>query len=148
MIIRAMESEDYDQVYGLWSSIKGFGIYSLEDSRESIEKFIKRNPGLSVVAEDEGKIVGTILSGHDGRRAFFYHVCVAEQCRKQGVGHHMALEAMKRLKEEGISKVSLVAFKFNAVGNEFWKKAGWTFREDLNYYNFDLTEENTIKFVQ
>ncbi len=148
MIIRTMESEDYDQVYELWSSIKGFGIYALEDSRQSIEKFIKRNPGLSVVAEDKGRIVGTILSGHDGRRAFFYHVCVASECRQQGLGYQMAMEAMKRLKEEGISKVSLIAFKSNAVGNEFWKKAGWIFREDLNYYNFDLIEENIVKFVQ
>ncbi len=148
MIIRTMEIQDYDQVFELWSSIKGFRIYSMEDSRQSIEKFIMRNPGLSVVAEEKGKVVGTILSGHDGRRAFFYHVCVAAKCRQQGVGNQMVLEAMNRLKEEGISKVSLVAFQTNAVGNEFWKKAGWIFREDLNYYNFDLIEENMIKFVQ
>ena len=76
-----------------------------------------------------------------------YHVCVAEGYRKHGIGQKMALEAMKRLKEEGINKVSLIAFKSNAVGNEFWNKVGWTFRDDLNYYDFDLNGANITNFI-
>ena len=53
---------------------------------------------------------------------------------------------MKALQAEEINKVSLIAFKSNAVGNQFWKGAGWTFREDLNYYDFTLNEENITKF--
>ena len=58
----------------------------------------------------------------------------------------MAMKAMKALKEEQINKVSLIAFKSNEVGNRFWKSVGWSFREDLNYYDFTLNEENITNF--
>ncbi|MEY8353139.1 GNAT family N-acetyltransferase [Lachnospiraceae bacterium 54-53] len=147
-MIRTMTLEDYDRVYELWSGIKGFGIRTADDSREGVEKFLKRNPGTSVVAEEKGRIIGSILCGHDGRRGCMYHVCVAEKYRKRGVGHEMALEAMERLKKEGINKVSLIAFRSNAPGNEFWRRTGWTYRDDLNYYDFCLNEDNITKFVE
>ena len=68
MNIRVMTIEDFDQVHALWMSIKGFGIRSVDDSKEGVERFLKRNPTTSVVAEEDGKIVGAILCGHDGRR--------------------------------------------------------------------------------
>lgn len=141
-----MTIEDYDAVYALWKSIHGFGIRSIDDSREGIARFLKRNPTTSIVAEEENKIVGAILCGHDGRRGCFYHVCVAEEYRMRGIGKAMVVEAMNRLKEEQINKVSLIAFTKNDVGNAFWNRIGWTKREDLNYYEFTLNEENITAF--
>lgn len=148
MDIRIMKIEDYEQVYQLWTGIKGFGIRTLDDSRDGVEKFLKRNPTTSVVAVDNEQIIGAILCGHDGRRGAFYHVCVAREYRQQGIGKQMAHLAMRELQKEGISKVSLIAFKSNEVGNKFWKKVGWTFREDLNYYDFTLNEANITEFVK
>ena len=144
--IRRMEPEDYDRIYALWKTIKGFGIRSIDDSREGIERFLKRNPTTSVVAEAQGEIVGAILCGHDGRRGCFYHVCVKEEYRKHGIGKRMAQAAMEALREEHISKVNLIAFRSNEVGNRFWQRMGWTYREDLNYYDFTLNEDNITTF--
>lgn len=144
--IRTMRIEDYPGIYRLWKSIQGFGIRSIDDSREGIERFLKRNPATSVVAEADGAIVGTILCGHDGRRGCLYHVCVQEAYRKQGIGKAMAVAAMKALQAEQINKVCLIAFLENEVGNQFWKSVGWTFRSDLNYYDFTLNEENITRF--
>lgn len=141
-----MKEEDYDQVYHLWMSIHGFGIRSIDDSKEGVTRFLKRNPSTSVVAVVNQQIVGAILCGHDGRRGCMYHVCVDEQYRQHGIGKAMAVFCMKALQEEGINKVSLIAFKSNALGNRFWKDAGWTFREDLNYYDFTLNEANITRF--
>ena len=84
VLVREMTLEDYDKVYDLWLKIQGFGIRSLDDSREGVERFLKRNPTTSVVAEQNDRIVGAILCGHDGRTGFFYHVCVAKDCRNRG----------------------------------------------------------------
>lgn len=146
--IRSMETEDYEQVYTLWKTISGFGIRSVDDSREGVERFLKRNPGCSVVAVQGERIVGSILCGHDGRRGCLYHVCVHPQFRKRGIGKSMVVHAMEALKEEQISKVSLIAFTKNDIGNAFWKEMGWTKREDLNYYDFTLNEENITAFNQ
>lgn len=146
--IRVMTPEDYDQVYALWCSIKGFGIRSIDDSREGVLKFLERNPKTSVVAMDKDRVVGAILCGHDGRRGCLYHVCVKESYRKQGIGKKMAGVCMRLLQDEGINKVTLIAFKSNIIGNKFWRKVGWIFRDDLNYYDFPLNEENITKFIE
>lgn len=147
-MVRPMTIEDYDSVYALWLTIKGFGIRSMDDSYEGISKFLKRNPGLSMVAVEDGKIVGALLSGHDGRRACFYHVCVDENHRNRGIAKSMVKAALEALEKEGINKVNIIAFKKNRLGNGFWTGLGWTMREDLNYYDLALNENNITEFVK
>ena len=145
-MIRVMTIDDYDGVYALWKKIKGFGIRSIDDSREGVERFLKRNPSTSVVAVEDGKIVGSILCGHDGRRGCLYHVCVDEAYRRHGIGREMVVFAMKALRAEQINKVSLIAFTKNDIGNAFWNTIGGTERLDLNYYDFTLNEANITAF--
>ncbi|MDO4467803.1 MAG: GNAT family N-acetyltransferase [Bacillota bacterium] len=145
--IRTMSINDYPGVKALWMSIHGFAIRSIDDSYAGVDKFLKRNPTTSVVAiSSSGEVVGAILCGHDGRRGCLYHVCVREDYRRFGIGKAMVVFCMNALKDEGISKVSLIAFSNNDIGNAFWNCIGWTKREDLNYYDFTLNTENIIAF--
>ncbi len=145
-MIRQMKIEDYDKVHNLWMEIHGFGIRSMDDSKEGVERFIRRNPTTSMVAEIDGRIVGSILCGHDGRRGCLYHVCVQENYRKHGIGQKMVGACLEELKKEKINKVNLIAFQKNEVGNRFWQGLGWTYREDVNYYECVLNEENITTF--
>ncbi len=145
-MIRTMTIDDYDEVYALWKKIHGFGIRSIDDSREGIRRFLERNPTTSVVAVEEERVVGAILCGHDGRRGCLYHVCVSEGYRRRGIGKAMVVRAMEALKAEGISNVSLIAFAKNDIGNAFWNTIGWKERLDLNYYEFTLNSENITAF--
>ena len=147
-MIREMTTEDYEGVKALWLSIKGFAIRSIDDSKEGVTRFLNRNPGTSVVAVEDNKIVGAILCGHDGRRGCLYHVCVAQEYRRQGIGKAMVVHCMEALKKEKINKVSLIAFTVNDIGNAFWRQIGWTKREDLNYYDFTLNSENITAFIK
>ena len=148
MTIRTMTIDDYDGVYKLWMTIRGFAIRSIDDSREGVERFLKRNPDTSVVALEDGQIVGSILCGHDGRRGCLYHVCVNPAYRRRGIGKAMVVFCMDALKKENINKVSLIAFTQNDIGNAFWHSVGWKQREDLNYYDFVLNDENIEAFNQ
>ena len=130
-MIRTMTIEDYEQVHDLWMKIHGFGIRSVDDSKEGVERFLKRNPTTSVVAVEDDKIV-----------------CVDEAYRMRGIGKAMVVFAMEALKTEGINNVSLIAFTKNDIGNAFWKEIGWKKREDLNYYDFILNEANITAFIQ
>lgn len=142
VIIRVMTMEDFDEVHALWMEIHGFGIRSIDDSREGVERFLRRNPTTSMAAVADGKIVGAILCGHDGRRGCLYHVCVKEAYRKHGIGQKLVQACLEALKSEQINKVNLIAFKKNEVGNRFWQGLGWTFREDVNYYECIINEDN------
>lgn len=148
ILIRVMTIDDYDAVYALWMEIKGFAMRSIDDSKEGIIRFLRRNPTTSMVAVSEGKIVGAILCGHDGRRGCLYHVCVKETYRKQGIGQKMVQACLAALAEEQINKVNLIAFKSNEIGNRFWKGLGWTFREDVNYYECVLNDNNITTYNQ
>jgi len=139
MMIRTMEISDYDQVYALWMSCKNMGFNNLDDSREGIGRFLRRNPGISFVAEDGGQIVGVILSGHDGRRGYVYHMSVRETHRRQGIGSQLVARCLDALKKEGIHKAALLVFCRNEDGNAFWENQGFSARTDVMYRNKALS---------
>ena len=144
--IRPMLEADYDAVRALWMTIRGFGIRALDDSREDVTRFILRNPTTSVVAEADGRIVGSILCGSNGRQGALYHVCVAREYRRRGIGTRMVGYCMERLREMGVNKVALIAFSNNDVGNAFWRRIGWK-SCDVNYYEFVLNADNITQFI-
>ena len=142
-MVRYMTISDYDNVYKLWNTIDGFVIRSIDDSREGIERFLNRNKDISVVFEDDDKIIGSLLCGHDGRTGYFYHVCVDTEHRNRGIATAMTEMALEALKREKINKVSLIAFSNNDGGNAFWKEIGWVERKDVNFYDRVLNAENS-----
>ena len=101
--IREMTMEDFEEVHALWMGIHGFGIRSIDDSKEGVERFIRRNPTTSMVACENDRIIGAILCGHDGRRGCLYHVCVHEDYRKQGIGQKMVEACLAALKREHVN---------------------------------------------
>ena len=135
-----MDMDDYDKVYALWMSCKNMGFNNLDDSREGIEKYLKRNPATCFIAEQDDNIVGVILSGHDGRRGFIHHMAVAEEYRRMGIASNLLGHALSALKEEGINKVGLFVFNRNETGNAFWEAQGFTVRTDIAYRNKALAD--------
>ncbi len=139
MNIRKMTFADYDAVYALWLSCKGMGLNNLDDSREGIARFLKRNPETCFVAEDGG-IVGVIVAGNDGRRGYIYHTAVDPEHRKNGIARALVNSALEALQGLGINKTALVVFERNTDGNAFWERMGFIPRSDLVYRNKALTE--------
>ena len=140
MSIRLMTIDDYEKVYELWKSCAGMGLNNLDDSKEGIGKFLKRNPDTCFVADADNNIVGVIIVGNDGRRGYIYHTAVNPQYRKQGIAKSLVDTAMTALQKIGINKAALVVFDRNEIGNDFWEKMGFTVRNDLVYRNKALSE--------
>lgn len=140
MRIRTMTIDDYESVYQLWLSCKGMGLNNLDDSREGIAIFLKRNPTTCLVAVEKNTVVGVLLAGHDGRRGYIYHTAVNPDFRHRGIGRQLVDQGLAALEKEGIHKVALVVFDKNETGNRFWEKCGFTARDDLIYRNKALTD--------
>ena len=70
-----MTIEDYDEVYAMWQTTSKRAL-SKADERGQMERYLSHNKGMSQVAVIDGKIVGTVLAGHDGRRGFIHHMAV------------------------------------------------------------------------
>lgn len=144
MEIRKMAIDDYENIYNLWISCKGMGLNNLDDSKEGIERFLKRNPETCFVAVEDNKVVGVIITGNDGRRGYIYHTAVNPDYRKKGIGEKLVKKGLEALKNEGINKVALVVFERNESGNRFWEKMGFTERKDLVYRNKEIVKLERI----
>ncbi len=143
-MIRLMTIEDYAEVYQLWLSCTGMGLNTLDDSQAGIEKFLKRNPTSCFVAVLDERIVGVIMSGHDGRRGFIYHAAVHPDYRCRGFATQLVDAVLAALKAEGIAKVAFLVFARNHEGNAFWDRLGFYAREDLVYRDKTLIEFERI----
>ena len=126
----------------MWSSTSGIGLRSLDDSFDGISKFLCRNPNTNFIAEENGQIIGIILCGHDGRRAYIYHTAVNPDFRKRGIGQALVQSVIESLRKEKINKVALVVFKTNSKGDQFWNSLGFQRRYDLIYRNMSLNDTN------
>lgn len=141
ILTRVVTIEDYDSIYELWNSTEQSkrALNPVDDSREGISKYLKRNPSTCFLAyTDDYKIVGVILTGHDGRRAIVHHMCVHPDYRRQGIARLLVQKAEEALAQEGITKVFGLVFKDNDGANDFWESQGYTLRTNLNYRNKSL----------
>ncbi len=133
--IRPMTIEDYDEVYAMWL-ITSRRALSSADERGQIERYLKRNEGLSQVAVVDGKIVGTVLAGHDGRRGFIHHMAVLPEYRRRHIGHALAEKAIEKIKSEGIEKTHIFCYRDNETGQKFWRDFGFVKRDDIFDFSY------------
>ena len=121
---------DYDRVLAMWQQTDGVGLSSA-DSKVSIQAYLERNPSMSFIAEVDDVLVGTILSGHDGRRGYIHHLAVHANYRRQGIGRQLVDQCLATLQKVGIQKCHLFVFNDNVEGIDFWESVGWTRRMDI-----------------
>jgi ribosomal protein S18 acetylase RimI-like enzyme len=138
--IRIVTIDDYDAIYELWNATEQSrrALNPVDDSREGIDRYLKRNPNTCYAAVDGDKIIGVILTGHDGRRAIIHHMCVHPDYRRMGIAGKLVHTAEEALKKEGIQKIFGLVFKDNDPANAFWESQGYSLRTNLNYRNKSL----------
>jgi ribosomal protein S18 acetylase RimI-like enzyme len=137
--IREMTPGDYERAVGLWQESEGVRLTEA-DTREAIARYLERNPGFSLIAEAEGRLVGTILGGHDGRRGYLHHLAVHSSCRRQGIGRTLVNECMARLRSAGILKAHVFVVRANRDAQGFYAGLGWEVRDDLTLMSRRMDE--------
>lgn len=143
-MIRRMTIEDYEALIALWKDTPNMGLRSLDDSREGIEFFLKRNPNTNFVACDDDTLVGAILCGHDGRRGYIYHTVVRSEDRRHKIGSELVEKAVEALRTEGITRVCLNVMETNEIGKAFWMHKGWEKKDFLEFYSKGITEKENL----
>lgn len=108
------------------------------DEPDEIAKKIQRDGDLFLVAEREGKIIGTVLGGFDGRRGMVYHLAVDAAYRQQGVGAELMSALEQRLKEKGCIRYYLLVTKDNHEAIRFYTNLGWSSMDDLFLFSKDI----------
>ena len=141
--VKQVTIDDFDAIFELWNSTEQSrrALNPVDDSREGIERYLKRNPETCFAAVINDRIIGVILTGHDGRRGIIHHMCVHPDFRRMGIAAHLVSLAEKALKKEGIQKIFGLVFSDNEPANRFWEKQGYSLRTNLNYRNKSLNTQ-------
>jgi putative acetyltransferase len=137
IIVRHFRIEDFDAVIALWRRTEGVGLNE-SDTRRAITAFLRRNPRLSFVAEKDGRIIGAVLCGHDGRRGYLHHLAVSKRHRRRGIGRLLVNACLAKLRQAGIQKCNIFIFANNAAGMKFWAHTGWSLRTELRLMQIRL----------
>jgi len=130
--------DDYLAVRELWEGMEKGVHVGRSDMPEELEKKIKRDPDLFLVAESNGRIVGSIIGGYDGRRGLVYHLAVAKDFRQQGVGGQLLDEVEVRLRDKGCLKCYLMITLDNPEVEGFYEKRGWHFMDYVRPFGKEL----------
>ena len=140
--LRQVTMDDYDAILDLWNSTEQSrrALNPVDDSREGIERYLKRNPDTCFTAVRGDQVIGVILTGHDGRRGIIHHMCVHPDFRRMGIAARLVSTAEEALKQEGIQKVFCLVFTDNEAANAFWERQGYSQRTNLNYRNKSLND--------
>jgi ribosomal protein S18 acetylase RimI-like enzyme len=140
--IRAFQRGDLPAVSRLWAVSEGLG-EGPGDTEEEIARFLDRNPGLSLVALEDGAIVAAALCGHDGRRGQIYRLAVARSHRRRGIGEDIVRRCVAALGAAGIGRVLIRVQADNGGARAFWTRVGAHFRDDLVQFTMDADRSSS-----
>ena len=132
---------DYGEAAAFWAAFPEIGLDDA-DAPENMERFLARNPGMSFLARDEGRIVGAVLCGHDGRRGYLHHLAVLPEYRNRGIGSQLVDRCLRALAAAGVGRCNIFVYAENEEGKRFWRKTGWSTYEGLELM-FKSTETKT-----
>ena len=127
MNIRNYQESDYSEVLKLW---KKAGITTgHSDEEEEVKKILKVNPETFLVGVLDGKVIGSVIGGYDGRRGLIHHLAVLPKNQGKGFGKKLMVEVEKRFAEMGVVKSHLLIDSDNKDVINFYLRIGWELRD-------------------
>jgi ribosomal protein S18 acetylase RimI-like enzyme len=144
MQIRTINISDYDSLTEFWKTIPGVRLVDA-DSREAIDRYLLRNPEMSFIAEDDGKVVGSVFTGHDGRRGYLFHFAVAPEYRDLSLAKELLKRSFEVLKAEGITRCYGFILAGNDRAHKLAELTGWDRVTEFDVYSQWLVPQDDLK---
>ncbi|MEX1194466.1 MAG: GNAT family N-acetyltransferase, partial [Dehalococcoidia bacterium] len=135
-MIRAATPDDFDPILKLWSSIERHT--ALPDTIELLQQFHEFSPDLFLVAETDGRIVGTIIGGWDGWRGHIARLATDPSVRRQGLARKLVAEVECRLRERGVKRIYALADRRSELAIPFWEAAGYQSSDSIIQYSRNM----------
>jgi len=131
MQLRTITLDDYLKLIEFW---KENYFVSEMDNLEHFTLFLQKNPSLSILIEENGKIIGSALGSYDGRRGYLQKVVTSKVLRGKGIGKQMVNEVVVRLRKVGAVYVPISVEEKNIT---FYEKCGFV-RKTSTSMSLDL----------
>lgn len=129
---------DYVSVRQLWEGMEKGVEVGRSDAPDEIEKKTSHDPDLFLVAEEDGRIIGSVMGGYDGRRGLLYHLAVAASHRQRGIGGQLLDMIESRLRAKGCLKCYIMVALDNPEVETFYQKRGWHLMDYVRPFGKEL----------
>jgi ribosomal protein S18 acetylase RimI-like enzyme len=122
-VLREFRESDYDAALSVW---RACGLtFKPSDTLPELRKLVERNPGMFLVAEEDGEVAGTVMGAWDGRRGWVYHLAVRPASQGRGTARLLMDEVERRMRAAGAQKLNLLVESSNAGVSDFYRKLGY-----------------------
>ena len=127
--------EDHDAVVQLWQTVGLGGVTSAEWQALTAGPHGLGPPErvAVVVAEENGLVVGTVVTAFDGWRAFIYHAAVAPGSQHRGIAKGLMAEAEQRVRALGARRIFALVNENNPAGLALCAAAGYEPEGDIAF---------------
>ena len=133
-MIREMRIEDYEALVSLWReaglSFRPRG----RDRREAIARELRGEEAIFLVADEGGRLVGSVLATHDGRKGWINRLAVHPERRRSGLARQLVGSAERRLRERGIDIVACLIEDGNDTSEALFRALGYARHPDIVYH--------------
>jgi ribosomal protein S18 acetylase RimI-like enzyme len=124
VVLRPATATDVDAVLALWRDADAEPSHT--DDVAGLRSLLERDAGALVIAEDDGRVVGSVIAAWDGWRGSVYRLAVRSSHRRQGLGRQLVAAAEERLQHLGARRLQAIVVESDAQATAFWRRSGWT----------------------
>jgi len=135
MIIREFSINDYDALIILWNDAQLPFKPKGRDKRDKIEYELKQGRNIFLIAEINGKIVGSVFGTHDGRKGWINRLAVSPEFQKQDIAKKLIAEVEDRFSELGIDIIACLVEDWNTKSLQVFEKLGYEKHSDIVYFS-------------
>lgn len=118
LVIRPATAEEAEDILALWQAADAHP--TVTDMPCAVRRLIHEHPGALLVAELDGRLVGTIIAGYDGWRGTLYRLAVIPELRRRGIARALVAEALRSFRERGVERVSAFTIEADQAAVAFW----------------------------
>lgn len=120
---RQFHPDDTEQTVALWQACGLTRPWN--DPYKDIKRKLQQEPELFLIAEQNGRLLGSVMAGYDGHRGWIYYLAVLPQYQSQGVGKSLVLQAEQQLRSKGCPKIQLMIRHDNSGVQDFYRTLGY-----------------------
>ncbi len=124
--IRRGRPEDIEQVLELWT--RAGATPKPTDTPEGLARLLASSQAVLVLAEEDGRVVGTAIGGWDGWRGNIYRVAVLPEYRRRGIASGLLREVDAALAALGAKRITVLVEQDHPCAVSFWnalERAGY-----------------------
>lgn len=121
--IRDCQVDEVDVVLELWR--QAAATPGVTDTAHDLHRAISDSPAHVLVAQVDGRIVGSIIGAFDGWRGNIYRLAVRPELRRRGVARALLAEIERRFAQQGVKRITALVEKAHPLAMNFWQAVGY-----------------------